>query len=97
MLRRDFFLMPVSHRYRNDYLEDLINQGASLAIHSNTSLLQAHQMPMCDIVDFFRCTAFDGFRKSEESRLKMAVAMFGRLDAVIKQIHGLGKVLAGRR
>lgn len=97
MRRHDFSPLPVSPTFRAAYLEDLINQGADLALHANTALPLAHATHMSDVADFYQSSAFGNYRKSQEGRQKMAMAILLRFDAVMKQINGLGKVLAGRR
>jgi len=82
------------HRY--GYLADLITQAGELAIHAHTALPLAYGTPLSVARDFFESGAFTNYRKSLESRQKLAMAMLQRFEAVIKSMGGLGKLLAGR-
>lgn len=51
---------------------------------------------MSDAADFFRSSAFASYRKSQEGKQKLWLAMLGRFDGVSKQIGGLGRALSRR-
>jgi hypothetical protein len=87
----------VSAKYRAAYLADLINQAADLALHAHTALPLALATHMSDVADFYQSTAFGNYRKNQEGRQKLSMALFARFDGIAKQIQGLGKLLAGRR
>lgn len=81
---------------RAAYREDLINQAADLCIHGNTPLPMAHDAPLSMVADHFRSSAFASYRKSEEGRQKLALAVIGRLDGMLKSLGWLGKALSRR-
>lgn len=78
-------------------LDDLINQAADLALHASTALPLAYATPMSAAEDFYKSAAFAGYRKAQEGRQKLSIAMLLRFDGIAKQINGLAKVLSGRR
>lgn len=77
-------------------LDELTNQAADLALYAHTALPLALATPMSAASDFFQSAAFSSFRKSQEGKQKLSLALLGRFDGIAKQINGLAKVLARR-
>lgn len=97
MPRPDFSHLPASQASRAHYAENLTNQAADLALHANTALPLALATHQSEAAAFFASSAFASYRKTLEAKAKLTQSYFGRLDAIIKGISGLGKLLAKRR
>jgi hypothetical protein len=50
-------------------------------------------MAQSEVREFFESKSYANHRKGLEAKQKMHIATFGRFDAVIKSIGGLGKLL----
>lgn len=50
-------------------------------------------MAQSEVRDFFESKSYANYRKGQEAKQKMHLAIFGRFDSVIKTVGGLGKLL----
>lgn len=67
---------------------------ADLVLHGNTPLPLALATPMSAVQDFFSSEPFSQYRKGLEGKAKLVNANFARMDAIIKGMSRLGKLLA---
>lgn len=71
--------------------------ASNISLYSNTSLLDALNLPTSVAKDFFDGKPFGDWRKAREAEAKTQSAIVGRLNSVIRAIGILAKTTAGRR
>lgn len=74
----------------------LVDQIGELALHANSSVLDAMNTPMSMSADFFGSSAFADFRKLQEARQRMSGAILQQVGNVTSSISGLAKALVRR-
>jgi hypothetical protein len=71
-----------------------MEQVSYLALHCNTPLPAALDLPISIARAFFDSKMHTQHVKNMEGRQQLTMAVINRIDGVIKAIGGLGKVLA---
>lgn len=89
--------MMQSTAQQSNYVDSLASMAANMAFYGNTPYSQALGMTTSAISDFYNCQAFKDNRKVQEYENNLAMAMFDRLDNVIKGINALIKTVSRRR
>lgn len=79
---------------RAGWARELIAQAVYLDHHGGTPYPQALQLRLSYLRSYFESAMHTEHVKAEETRAKNHLALFGRLDTVIKAIGQLGKVLS---
>ena len=93
MCLRDFCPVPALAHSRLQFMTDLSESAALLALHANTALPLANSTPISECSAFFGTKAFKEFCKEREAHGKNITVLFERINGVIASIRTLGKLL----
>lgn len=70
--------------------------AVNLSLYTATPYTEALNLPPSQVREFFESQAFKDWKKSEESRIKINVAVVNRLNEVIRGLDILAKGLRRR-
>lgn len=93
MCLHDFCPVPALARSRLQFMTDLSESAALLALHGSTSLPLANSTPLSECSAFFSSKAFKDFCKEREAHGKNITTLFERINGVITSVGSLGRLL----